>query len=196
MKEKAEYRSSRRSRALIRSALLSLMKDKPFDRITITEIARRADINRGTFYAHYRNIGEVLESIQTDVALEMSRIFEDLSLRNIITDCEKILTKAVDFISRDPQFYRTLLSIDNGKNVVEMWKSNIISYLEATSFFSSSTATQQSILSYRCAVTFIVSGTVESIVDSLLGKNNIPLDVLPHEITKSIRMIMKNYIRI
>ena len=139
MKEKAEYRSSRRSRALIRSALLSLMKDKPFDRITITEIARRADINRGTFYAHYRNIGEVLESIQTDVALEMSRIFEDLSLRNIITDCEKILTKAVDFISRDPQFYRTLLSIDNGKNVVEMWKSNIISYLEATSFFSSST---------------------------------------------------------
>lgn len=196
MKEKAEYRSSRRSRALIRSALLSLMKDKPFDRITITEIARRADINRGTFYAHYRNIGEVLESIQTDVALEMSRIFEDLSLRNIITDCEKILTKAVDFISRDPQFYRTLLSIDNGKNVVEMWKSNIISYLEATSFFSSSTATQHGILSYRCAVTFIVNGTVESIVDSLLGKNNIPLDVLPHEITKSIRMIMKNYIRI
>ena len=196
MKEKAEYRSSRRSRALIRSALLSLMKDKPFDRITITEIARRADINRGTFYAHYRNIGEVLESIQTDVALEMSRIFEDLSLRNIITDCEKILTKAVDFISRDPQFYRTLLSIDNGNNVVEMWKSNIISYLVATSFFSSSTATQQGILSYRCAVTFIVNGTVESIVDSLLGQNNIPLDVLPHVITQSIRMVMKYYISI
>ena len=186
MKEKAEYRSSRRSRALIRSALLSLMKDKPFDRITITEIARRADINRGTFYAHYRNIGEVLESIQADVALEMSRIFEDLSLRNII---------AVDFISRDPQFYRTLLSIDNGKNVVEMWKSNIISYLEATSFFSSSTATQQGILSYRCAVTFIVNGTVESIVDSLLGKNNIPLEMLPHELAKIIRNEMKNYVK-
>ena len=184
MKEKAEYRSSRRSRALIRSALLSLMKDKPFDRITITEIARRADINRGTFYAHYRNIGEVLESIQADVALEMSRIFEDLSLRNIITDCEKILTKAVDFISRDP-----------GKNVVEMWKSNIISYLEATSFFSSSTATQQGILSYRCAVTFIVNGTVESIVDSLLGKNNIPLEMLPHELAKIIRNEMKNYVK-
>ena len=36
MKEKAEYRSSRRSRALIRIALISLMNDKPFDKIKIT----------------------------------------------------------------------------------------------------------------------------------------------------------------
>ncbi len=196
MKEKAEYRSSRRSRALIRSALLSLMKDKPFDKITITEIARSADINRGTFYAHYKNISEVLESIQTDVAIEMSRIFEDLSLSNVFADCEKILTKAVEFISRDPQFYRTLLSIDNGKNVVEMWKSNIIGYLEATSFFSSAGISQQKMLSYRCTVTFIVNGTVESIMDSLLGKNNIPLEMLPHELAKSIRTVMKSYIRV
>ena len=194
MKEKAEYRSSRRSRALIRNALLSLMKDKPFDKITITEIARLADINRGTFYAHFRNVSEVLESIQADVALEMSRIFEGLSFSSI-PDCEKILTRAVEFISRDPQFYKTLLSIDNGKNVVEMWKSNIIGYLEAASFFSSAGISKQRMLSYRCTVTFIVNGTIESIMDSLLGKNNIPLEMLPHELAKIIRNEMKNYVK-
>ena len=39
MGAKAEYRSSIRSKNLIRGALLSLMRDKDFDQITISEVA-------------------------------------------------------------------------------------------------------------------------------------------------------------
>ena len=46
---RAEYRSSKRSKALIRNALISLMREKPFEEITVTAIVERADINRGTF---------------------------------------------------------------------------------------------------------------------------------------------------
>ena len=58
---------------LIRNALLSLMAEKPFDKITITDIVNRADINRGTFYAHYKNTTEVLEKIQSDAVGEIGR---------------------------------------------------------------------------------------------------------------------------
>ena len=61
---KAEYRSSLRSKKLIREAMVRLMREKPFEKITITDIVKEADINRGTFYAHFKDSGDVLNSIK------------------------------------------------------------------------------------------------------------------------------------
>ena len=72
---KAEYRSSIRSKQMIKEALLSLMIEKPFDRISITDIVKKADINRGTFYAHYANTSDVLKSISMSVVDEIASAF-------------------------------------------------------------------------------------------------------------------------
>jgi AcrR family transcriptional regulator len=42
-----------RTRRQIKDALVSLMLEKDYDRITVQEIIDRADIGRSTFYAHY-----------------------------------------------------------------------------------------------------------------------------------------------
>ena len=60
---KAEYRSAVRSRKLINEALADLLTEKPLDKITVTDVVRRADINRGTFYAHYRDIPDVVDHL-------------------------------------------------------------------------------------------------------------------------------------
>jgi len=41
-------------------SLISLLKKKPFDYITVSEICKAAGVNRSTFYLHYENIGELL----------------------------------------------------------------------------------------------------------------------------------------
>ena len=60
---KAEYRSAIRSRKLIAMALADLLQEKPLDKITVTDVVRRAGINRGTFYAHYSSLPDVLSSL-------------------------------------------------------------------------------------------------------------------------------------
>src|SRR5687767_441176 len=65
---KKSDRRSRRSRRLIVDALLALMLEKRFDRITVQEIIDRADVGRTTFYAQFRNKEDVLES-------ELERVF-------------------------------------------------------------------------------------------------------------------------
>ena len=60
-REKADRRS-RRSRRLIVDALLGLMLEQRFERITVQEIIDRADVGRSTFYAQFRNKEDVLES--------------------------------------------------------------------------------------------------------------------------------------
>ena len=48
----------------IRRALVRLSAAKPYPEITVKELCEAADINRTTFYVHYKNTREVLEDIE------------------------------------------------------------------------------------------------------------------------------------
>lgn len=189
---KAEYRSSIRSKNLIRSALLSLMKDKSFDQITISEVAQKAGVNRGTFYAHYRNLSEVLESIQEEMASQIGGIFHNMVIGRMLIDIERILGDVVSFIKKDPDYYRVLLSIDNGRNLVDIWRKSVTGYLESASFLSGKVV--GSISSYRCAVSFVVNGIADAFIDSILGRSGIPLDDLPRELGRIVRAVMEPFL--
>jgi AcrR family transcriptional regulator len=64
----------RRTRELLRSAFLSLILEKGYDRITVQDILDKADIGRSTFYAHYRDKEDLLlagfEDIRAALAAE------------------------------------------------------------------------------------------------------------------------------
>jgi AcrR family transcriptional regulator len=52
----------RRSRDLLFRALVALILEKGYDRITVQDILDRADVGRSTFYEHYRSKDELLLS--------------------------------------------------------------------------------------------------------------------------------------
>jgi AcrR family transcriptional regulator len=60
-------RRVRRTRELLRGALLSLIMEKGYDRITVQDILDRADVGRSTFYAHYRDKEDLLLSGFDDI---------------------------------------------------------------------------------------------------------------------------------
>ena len=66
---------SQRTRAFIKAALLELAQTKSFDRISVQEIARRALVNRATFYRYYpdkyRLVEEIFKAALHKLALEM-----------------------------------------------------------------------------------------------------------------------------
>lgn len=63
-------RRVRRTRELLRSALLSLIHEKGYERTSVRDILDRADVGRSTFYAHFRDKDELLffglEELRTD----------------------------------------------------------------------------------------------------------------------------------
>jgi AcrR family transcriptional regulator len=54
-----DRRSQRTRRALV-TALMALILEKSYRRISIREILERADVGRSTFYAHYKNKDDLL----------------------------------------------------------------------------------------------------------------------------------------
>lgn len=70
----------RRTRKMLREALIALLDSKPFDSISIQEIAEQATVNRATFYAHYSDREALLED------LVQSRFQELLDARQVRFD--------------------------------------------------------------------------------------------------------------
>lgn len=62
MSKHARDRRVRRTRGLLHAALGSLIHEKPYDGIVIKEILARANIGRSTFYTHYRDKDDLLDS--------------------------------------------------------------------------------------------------------------------------------------
>ncbi|WP_047985522.1 TetR/AcrR family transcriptional regulator [Ornithinibacillus californiensis] len=60
-----------RSKSDIKETFLKLLHQKPFEQITISEIVREANYNRGTFYANFETKEHLLEEVITDVLSEM-----------------------------------------------------------------------------------------------------------------------------
>ena len=56
----------RRTRALLRDALIDLIPEKGFDAVTVGDISKRAMVNRATFYRHYQDKYDLVASIFQD----------------------------------------------------------------------------------------------------------------------------------
>jgi AcrR family transcriptional regulator len=67
----AEDRRTRRSRRLLRDALVSLVLERGYADITVEDITERADLGRATFYSHFTDKAALLSRIAADLQAEL-----------------------------------------------------------------------------------------------------------------------------
>lgn len=60
MREKSEDRRFKRTRHLLRRALVELIVEKRYEKITVQHIIDRAGVGRSTFYSHFRDKDDLL----------------------------------------------------------------------------------------------------------------------------------------
>lgn len=88
----AEDRRITRTKRALRGALIALMEERGLDAITVNDLCARADINRGTFYNHYRDKDDLLAVLENEVLADLDRYqvqMADLSLPQVVA-CQKL----------------------------------------------------------------------------------------------------------
>ena len=75
MEKKSDLRVSKTLRA-IHAAFLELMVKKPVQKITVTELAQRAEISKGTFYLHYADIFDLYRRLVHDTVDKIAKSFD------------------------------------------------------------------------------------------------------------------------
>lgn len=71
MKRAREGRRFRCIERVIKESFCRLAERMPLDRITVKGLCELADINRGTFYAHYAGLFALLEALEAEMAADL-----------------------------------------------------------------------------------------------------------------------------
>lgn len=74
MNEKTDLRITKTLRS-IKEAFMSLIMTKPVNKITVTELAEKAEISKGTFYLHYLDIYDLYNGLVEEVANKIAGSF-------------------------------------------------------------------------------------------------------------------------
>lgn len=116
MPKKTDRRIIRTNR-IIRDTLTELMKEKGFEGITVNELTAKADINRGTFYLHYRDKQDLLEQSEDEIITGINKILsasqklspEEILYYNSHDEPFPFIVKLFEYISDNSSFIKTLL---------------------------------------------------------------------------------------
>ena len=109
LEEKREDRRVRKTKRLLRQGLSQLMMQKKIKDISVRELAELVDINRGTFYIHYRDIYDMVAQIENEMYEDFKRILES----HVVPTDEGSLRFLIDFytyISANHEMVAALLS--------------------------------------------------------------------------------------
>ena len=133
MENKKEYRSSIRSKKLIKDAFLSLLQEKPIDKITVTDVVKKADINRSTFYAHYPDIRGIMETFEDETIEKMHTVLSDVKYRNFFSNPLPVLLKINRYLEEDLEFYRILICQPDSVRFFHKMSDQFIEYMRKDS---------------------------------------------------------------
>lgn len=101
-------------------ALISLLKKKPLEYITVSEICNAAEVNRSTFYLHYDTIGDLLNetvrylldsflSYFSDDSKSITHNLSDCKEEDLIFICDEYMVPYLKYIKDNKEVFRVAL---------------------------------------------------------------------------------------
>ena len=98
-------------------ALISLLKKKPFEYITVSEICETASVNRSTFYLHYETISDLLDETTRCLLDDFRSYFPTDTIDLVCCDrnelvfvCDKYLTPYLTYIKNHKEVFGTAIT--------------------------------------------------------------------------------------
>jgi AcrR family transcriptional regulator len=112
-------RRVRRTRRLLIEALIALIMEKGYSKITVQDILDRADIGRSTFYAHFRDREALLVACFDNVRDELRREIDALAPGASLPDPARPAAAIFAHAQRRRPVYRALCGKQGGTIVIE-----------------------------------------------------------------------------
>ena len=112
MEKKTDRRVVKTKHAIFK-AFVELLNEKDINQITITDVAKRANINRKTFYNYYSDINDVMEEIENLVVAAFIKNIGTVEFTNMADFLTEIFIKFTETVNHDLEFYGLLFNTNN-----------------------------------------------------------------------------------
>lgn len=169
-----------KTRKAIKIAFLTLIHTKGYERMTIQDIADEAMINRNTFYLHYVDKIDLMESLCQD-SIEQLNVCINLEMKDV-DEMNKalfttILAETFRVIESDFVFFKALLS-ENGypnfaNHLKESLKNLMLTGIEKSTFSSNNIV----------ALEYMISGLVGVICMWITDSENLDVTEIVEQLS-------------
>ena len=103
----------RRTKKLLRHGVAELGKIKSVHKITVKELTDLVEINRGTFYLHYKDVYDLVDSIENELCEEFDQKVLDFTPDDILHRPVEVLETLFEYFRINKDIF-TVLSGENG----------------------------------------------------------------------------------
>ncbi|MDD3337916.1 MAG: TetR-like C-terminal domain-containing protein [Lachnospiraceae bacterium] len=158
-------RRIRKTRAQLRSGLAKLMQKKSVREITVKELVDEVDINRSTFYLHYSDIYQMLESIEAELEAEVIETIQNHPLEPVCKDTSSFVEQFFIFLEKNQDICCALL----GPHGDMAFVTNIERIIAENMMSKDISLSDKNILDIAYASSFCLSGCVGLIQTWLNG---------------------------
>ena len=189
--QKQEYKNSIQTKKKIASAYLQLMIENP-EELNVTEIVKKAEINRGTFYLHFDNVKAVEKYIESELAKNFKDLELDFRQVEINKTPETILNKLNEILLKDIDFYRLFIRAASTTNLMETIKKSLLISI------SNNFKVMRYVMNYerfKMVVQYIAGGAINVYTDWFKGNIDCTLEELSQNLTLLIKCGLKDFIQ-
>lgn len=123
------------TKAIIKNVFTQLLIEKGFNSLTVSDITRMSNINRGTFYLHYVDKYDLLEQLENEIISELTNILLKDSEYNLNNPLELIpyssILNALYYVKEDFEFIMALIGNKGDSAFIEKFKDIIKKLIES-----------------------------------------------------------------
>ena len=130
MKRKEELRVTKTKKNLYES-LLTLMKNKTFEEIKVSDICQISLTNRSTFYDHFNDKYELLSSLIHDLEEELIiKLQENKNLQTAKEYYLQMISLLLDHITENIDIYTSIIKNNNNSIANDMLRNTLLKDVE------------------------------------------------------------------
>ena len=157
------------SKIILLEAFENLLKKKPLNKISVTELCKEANVNRGTFYNHYLDIVDFYNDIKKDFFNIINKSINEI-IFNILNNIyeNKVISSIIIGLT---------LNQDNLKELLNIGENKFIEYCKIH-------YPKKTILEYKYFYTYSSIGTLSLISSWIKHNYDINVDSLANELIK------------
>ena len=115
-------RRIRKTRKQLKDCLISLLKTKRIQDITVRELTEMADLNRGTFYLHYKDVFDLLEQTETELLGKLNSVIQKHRAEELLDRPFNILHEVYTLVYENASLVEILLGENGDLNFLNRMK--------------------------------------------------------------------------
>lgn len=181
-----------KTRTSIKNALMKILQTKELKKVTVSDIAEEALINRSTFYLHYADATDVMADIDREVEEKITKVVEKLDVKHAYTSVYILLNKLTGMLDEAEIFKNYFLHSTCSAQVLVKIKKLLTD--KAYKTYSELAPHRKSRTLYY-KVSFVISGVVDSYINWVYTENKTAsLEELCKMISETVDLIIpKSY---